>query len=122
MNREIKGLTLNFHYMYEKLAPEFGYETREDTKKFDFNSPNGKLMYKTVKSVMEPILNDYKHVQEKYNEALKQLIRYNIPCEIDGFNEKDENIDYCSENCGVDDNIYFKCWDRFIEQELDKGE
>lgn len=65
MNREIKDLTLNFHYMYEKLAPEFGYETREDTKKFDFNSPNGKLMYKTVKSVMEPILEENQQLKEK---------------------------------------------------------
>lgn len=68
MNREIKDLTLNFHYMYEKLAPVFGYETREDTKKFDFNSPNGKLMYKTVKSVMEPILKENQQLKEQLNK------------------------------------------------------
>lgn len=33
-----------FHDTYEKLAPTFGYETREDTKQFDPTSPNGKLM------------------------------------------------------------------------------
>lgn len=33
-----------FHDTYEKLAPSFGYETRKDTRKFDPNSPNGKLM------------------------------------------------------------------------------
>ena len=34
----------NFHNTYERLAPKFGYETREDTKVFDPESKNGKLM------------------------------------------------------------------------------
>lgn len=33
-----------FHDTYERLAPEFGYETRKDTRQFDPGSPNGKLM------------------------------------------------------------------------------
>ncbi len=33
-----------FHEAYERLAPEFGYETREDTKQFNPESKNGKLM------------------------------------------------------------------------------
>ncbi len=33
-----------FHDTYERLAPSFGYETRKDTKDFDPESPNGKLM------------------------------------------------------------------------------
>jgi hypothetical protein len=33
-----------FHETYERLAPSFGYETRPDTKAFDPESPNGKLM------------------------------------------------------------------------------
>ena len=60
----------------------------------------------------------------KYNKALQLLSDYNLPCEIDGFNTKEENIDYCSQNCSVDESIFVKCWDRFIEQELkgDKSE
>lgn len=37
-------LARSFHEIYERLAPVFGYETREDTKVFDPNSKNGKLM------------------------------------------------------------------------------
>ena len=33
-----------FHDEYERLAPSFGYATRSDTKQFDPESPNGKLM------------------------------------------------------------------------------
>ena len=37
-------LAVLFHETYERLAPSFGYETREDTKEFDKDSKNGKLM------------------------------------------------------------------------------
>lgn len=33
-----------FHETYERLAPSFGYETRTETRKFDPNTPNGRLM------------------------------------------------------------------------------
>jgi len=33
-----------FHETYERLAPSFGYETRQDTKTFNPDSQNGKLM------------------------------------------------------------------------------
>lgn len=41
-----------FHDTYEALAPKFGYTTRTDTKRFDHDSPNGKLMIETVKVVL----------------------------------------------------------------------
>jgi len=33
-----------FHETYERLAPQFGYCTREETREFDPASSNGKLM------------------------------------------------------------------------------
>ena len=42
-----------FHDTYERLAPQFGYETRDDTKKFDPTTPNGQLMT----AVCEKVLN-----------------------------------------------------------------
>ena len=40
-----------FHDTYERLAPEYGYETREDTREFDPNSPNGQLMIAVCKEI-----------------------------------------------------------------------
>lgn len=37
-------LARKFHDTYERLAPDYGYETRDDTKEFDPTSPNGQLM------------------------------------------------------------------------------
>lgn len=48
-------LATRFHDLYEQLAPQFGYETRQDTKQFDPTSPNGQLM----QAVAKEILKDY---------------------------------------------------------------
>ena len=45
-----------FHDTYERLAPSFGYETREDTKLFDPESKNGKLMMAVCKLVIDKAL------------------------------------------------------------------
>ena len=37
-------LAREFHALYEELAPEYGYETRLETREFDPESSNGKLM------------------------------------------------------------------------------
>lgn len=37
-------LAKKFHEAYERLAPSFGYVTRQDTKEFNPDSTNGKLM------------------------------------------------------------------------------
>lgn len=37
-------LAMLFNETYERLAPEFGYTTREETREFDPGSPNGRLM------------------------------------------------------------------------------
>jgi len=41
-----------FHEAYERLAPMFGYETREDTKIFDPSTSNGRLMIATASEVL----------------------------------------------------------------------
>jgi hypothetical protein len=37
-------LAIKFHEIYERLAPSFGYETRTETRVFDPESKNGRLM------------------------------------------------------------------------------
>lgn len=46
-----------FHDTYEFLAPEYGYITKEETREWDSESPNGKLMIATVKAVMCGLVN-----------------------------------------------------------------
>lgn len=41
---EALELAVRFHTIYERLAPTFGYETRTDTRDFDPDSNNGRLM------------------------------------------------------------------------------
>ena len=42
-----------FHDTYERLAPQFGYETRNETRKFDPSTPNGKLMIAVCSEVVK---------------------------------------------------------------------
>lgn len=41
---DAEALARKFHDVYERLAAQFGYETRKDTRSFDPESANGKLM------------------------------------------------------------------------------
>jgi hypothetical protein len=47
------SLAKQFHRTYERLAPSFGYETRADTRDFDPDTPNGRLMVAVCKSIIE---------------------------------------------------------------------
>lgn len=86
--------------------------------------------FPSVLKLVEDVENLYKENQQqkeeiqelkkKYEKSLELLIEYNLPCEIDNFNTKEENLEYCFKNCSVDERIYIKCWNRFIEQELEK--
>lgn len=53
----VNGLEIakKFHEAYERLAPNFGYETRKDTKAFDPDSPNGKLMTAVCQEIGDQI-------------------------------------------------------------------
>ena len=55
------ALAKKFHNLYEMYAPDFGYETREETKKFNPDTPNGRLML----YVCEKILMDYDITEAK---------------------------------------------------------
>lgn len=44
-----------FHETYERLAPAFGYKTRSDTREFQPNSKNGRLMLATCATVVSEI-------------------------------------------------------------------
>lgn len=70
MNKEILEITKKFHDTYEKLASEYAYKTREDTKVFDINSNNGELMYATVNEIVSPILKENKKQKEVIDNFL----------------------------------------------------
>jgi hypothetical protein len=44
-----------FHDTYERLAPDYGYETRVETRRFSPQSPNGKLMIAVCKEISDKI-------------------------------------------------------------------
>lgn len=73
MNKEILEITKKFHDTYEELASEYTYETRKETRVFDINSNNGKLMYATVNEIASPILKENKQLKERINKVLNKI-------------------------------------------------
>lgn len=47
-----------FHDNYEGLAGLYNYETRAGTKRFDKESPNGRLMISTCHAVFNQLIDD----------------------------------------------------------------
>ena len=52
------ALAVLFHVTYERLAPHSGYTTRQETRIFDPESPNGKLMLATCAEIQKAIRED----------------------------------------------------------------
>ena len=50
---DAKELAILFHEIYERLAPQFGYETHTETRKFNENSSNGKLMIAVCQEILK---------------------------------------------------------------------
>lgn len=95
MNKEILEIAKEFHDTYEKLASEYTYETREDTKVFDINSNNGKLMYATVNEIVSPILKENQELKkqvEEYQQELEKADSITQSCIFNG--KKESKISY----------------------------
>lgn len=124
MNKEILEITKEFHDTYEKLASEYTYETREDTKVFDINSNNGKLMYATVNEIVSPILKENKILRENAENNDKVVDKVNwenmlLKKENKQLTDKLSKIEtlIINHNCDTGD-IYYKYNSKFLKSEL----
>lgn len=124
MNEEILEITKKFHDTYEKLAIEYTYETREDTKVFDINSNNGKLMYATVNEIVRPILKENKILKQNVENNDKVVDKVNwenmlLKKENKKLKDKISKIEtlIINHNCDTGD-IYYKYNSRFLKSEL----
>ena len=72
--------------------------------------------------LLEKLDKENQQLKEKYNKALELLASYKLPCDIDNFNTIEDNIEYCIKNCSLDEEIFIKCWDKFITQKIEKSD
>jgi hypothetical protein len=70
-------LAVQFHEIYERLAPNYGYETRTETRAFDTSTPNGKLMVavcrEIIQTVFKPILDERDKEIERLTKKVAEL-------------------------------------------------
>lgn len=62
---------------------------------------------------IEVILKENQELKKQLDCALGLLSEMYPPCEKDGF--MDKHSDYCELNCGVDEEIFKKCWLMYIK-------
>jgi len=69
-----------FHECYERLAPQYGYETRQETRVFDPESQNGQLMCAVMASMASIVCGHYRDppqprgwLTKEEREFLKEL-------------------------------------------------
>lgn len=87
--QEAEKLARLFHETYERLSPEYGYETRPDTKQFDPQSKNGRLMVAVCGEIMNRLIEPGHAVEIKDAPTKADDIEYewtdcsvcvNCPC------------------------------------------
>lgn len=55
MTPSAEGLARQFHEVYERLAPQYGYVTRPETRTFDPQHSNGRLMIAVCTEVLRSL-------------------------------------------------------------------
>lgn len=92
-------LARKFHSYYEKLAPHYGYETREETREFKPDTPNGKLMIAVCEQILsEPIAEQPIVTEgESYADKIENLA-FQLPIDKDKIIKQlmEENIAFKS--------------------------
>lgn len=65
-----------FHDRYERLAPQFGYTTRPETRNFDPNSPNGRLMIEVCQpfdEILQADITSFPNMEAKVIEVCNRI-------------------------------------------------
>ena|SRR3990167_2623921 len=70
---EAYRLARRFHELYEITAPAFGYKTKEETKEFDPESANGRLMaWVCFEIVKEEKQSTIKKIKQKIDDEYEK--------------------------------------------------
>lgn len=94
---EAYRLARRFHEFYEQSAPAFGYETKKETKQFNPESPNGRLMawvcFQIVKEEKQILIKQLKKLlEEKTTDTHTIKIFEKIVNGLDLFDEDYKNL------------------------------
>lgn len=97
----------------------FSLLKKQDIDSLFLEATNYLCQTKSLFEEKEQLQQENEQLKSKYNQALNILSDFNLPCELEGF--MDKNTDYCSLNCSMNDDVYKECWNRYIEQKLEQG-
>lgn len=73
MDAHVRALARDFHAAYELFAPDFGHETRPETRQLDFDSPNGRLMLAVCELIHMQYIEPRQALAVQYLQRIYQL-------------------------------------------------
>lgn len=82
--------------------------------------PNYETTAKEQEVIISRLQQENQELKRQLDCALNILSEMYPPCEIDSF--MDKHSDYCQSNCGVDEEVFKKCWFLYIEDKLEEVE
>lgn len=84
------------------------------------NDNTRKLFYTIMEVIDERdnLLKEKEKLTKQLDYALGILTEFSPPCEYGDF--MDKHLDYCSKNCGADEEIFKKCWLMYIDEILER--
>lgn len=87
---------------------------------YETSITNPKKQVEFYKDLSEQLESENKELKKQLDCALGLLSENCPPCEKDGF--MDKHSDYCERNCGVDEEIFKKCWLMYIKDKTKEVE
>ena len=109
---------MNYKERLKQYIEEDVIYSNYQSDKFDM-SDFDKFCIEHCKDI-ESLLNENQELKKQLDCALEILAKMFPPCERDGF--MDKYSDYCQLNCGVDEEVFKKCWLMYIKDKLKEVE
>lgn len=113
---EAYRLARKFHELYEEVAPKFGYKTKDDTKEFDPNSPNGRTMAYVCKTIVDEEIESHQDIA--YQKGREDVVREIEKILLEKKKEASLENHHCTRygedcNCGK--------WHGYCDYEMEHG-
>ena len=117
MDDKALSLALLFHETYERLAPNYGYETRIATRKFDPDSPNGQLMIAVCGEIYRERIATLEAERDDLQERAR-LVDASISCAAMGHYKRGEPMHEDYKTVGLNDVLDLR--DKWIAAEAER--
>ena len=116
----LKDFILNCERYNKELRKDIEYYKNKNQRLQQKNEELKKELSNDHQIKMKRLQQENRELKQQLDCSLGFLSENCPPCEKDGF--MDKHSDYCERNCGVDEEIFKKCWLMYIKDKVSEVE